>query len=47
MMAAVAGLSEGRLASVRGRLEVFVEEVFDGATQRSEQRKWVACTCAG
>jgi SRSO17 transposase len=40
MMAAVAGLSEGRLASVRGRLEVFVEEVFDGATQRSEQRKW-------
>jgi SRSO17 transposase len=40
MMASVAGLSERGLAAVRGRLEVFVEEIFDGATQRSEQRKW-------
>src|ERR671923_365627 len=40
MMASVAGLSERQLASVRGRLELFVEETFDGATQRSEQRKW-------
>jgi SRSO17 transposase len=40
MMASVAGLSERRLAAVRGRLEVFVGEIFDGATQRSEQRKW-------
>jgi SRSO17 transposase len=28
------------LASVRGRLEAFVDELFDGAAQRSEQRKW-------
>src|SRR3954454_14222558 len=40
MMAAVAGLSAKRLAQVRGRLEAFADEVFDGATQRSEQRRW-------
>jgi SRSO17 transposase len=40
MMAAVAGLSVGRLARVRGRLEAFADEVFDGAIGRSEQRKW-------
>jgi SRSO17 transposase len=40
MMAAVAGLSETRLASVRERLEAFAEVVFDGALQRSEQRRW-------
>jgi SRSO17 transposase len=40
MMAAVAGLSAKRLARVRGRLEGFVDEMFDGAVQRSEQRKW-------
>jgi SRSO17 transposase len=40
VMAAVAGLSAKRLASVRGRLEVFADEVFEGALQRSEQRKW-------
>jgi SRSO17 transposase len=40
MMAAVAGLSAERLAQVRGRLEAFADEVFDGATQRSEQRRW-------
>jgi SRSO17 transposase len=40
MMAAVAGLSARRLAKVRGRLEAFADEVFDGAVQRSEQRKW-------
>jgi SRSO17 transposase len=39
-MASVAGLSEQRLARVRGRLEAFADEVFDGAMQRSEQRKW-------
>jgi SRSO17 transposase len=40
MMAAVAGLSAKRLAQVRGRLEAFADEVFAGATQRSEQRRW-------
>jgi SRSO17 transposase len=40
MMASVAGLSERRLAVVRARLEAFTERIFDGATQRSEQRKW-------
>jgi SRSO17 transposase len=40
MMAAVAGLSAKRLAEVRGRLEAFADEVFVGATQRSEQRRW-------
>jgi SRSO17 transposase len=40
MMASVAGLSEKRLASVRERLEAFADDVFDGAVQRSEQRKW-------
>jgi SRSO17 transposase len=40
MMAAVAGLSAKRLARVRGRLEALVDDVFDGAIQRSEQRKW-------
>ena len=39
-MALVAGLSQTRLAKVRGRLEAFADEMFDGATQRSEQRKW-------
>jgi hypothetical protein len=39
-MASVAGLSERRLASVRGRLEAFADGVFDGALQRSEQRRW-------
>jgi SRSO17 transposase len=36
----VTGLSEKRLARVRGRLEVFADEMFDGAIGRSEQRKW-------
>jgi SRSO17 transposase len=40
MMAAVAGLSVKRLARVRGRLELFADEVFDGAVQRFEQRRW-------
>jgi SRSO17 transposase len=39
-MASVAGLSERRLASVRGRLEAFADDMFDGATGRSEQRRW-------
>ena len=39
-MAAVAGLSAKRLARVRGRLEAFADEVFDGAVGRSEQRRW-------
>jgi SRSO17 transposase len=40
MMAAVAGLSAKRLAKVRGRLEAFADEVFEGAIGRSEQRRW-------
>ena len=47
MMAAVAGLSAKRLASVRGRLEAFGDEVFDGATQRSEQRRWAGVYLRG
>jgi SRSO17 transposase len=47
MMAAVAGLSEKRLARVRGRLEAFVGEVFAGAVQRSEQRKWAGVYLRG
>ena len=39
-MASVAGLSEGRLAAVRGRLEAFADDMFDGAIGRSEQRRW-------
>ena len=46
-MAAVAGLSAKRLASVRGRLEAFGDEVFDGATQRSEQRRWAGVYLRG
>lgn len=40
MMAAVGGLSEKRLARVRGRLEAFADELFEGAIGRSEQRRW-------
>src|SRR5215210_3248605 len=39
-MASVVGLSERRLAKVRGRLEAFAGEMFDGALVRAEQRKW-------
>src|SRR5688500_14041593 len=39
-MASVAGLSERGLAQIRGRLEAFADELFEGAIQRSEQRKW-------
>jgi SRSO17 transposase len=39
-MASVVGLSERRLAKVRGRLGAFADEVFDGALVRAEQRKW-------
>jgi SRSO17 transposase len=39
-MASVVGLSEKRLAKVRGRLEAFAVEMFEGAMGRSEQRKW-------
>jgi SRSO17 transposase len=47
MMAAVAGLSARRLALVRGRLEAFADSVFEGAVQRSEQRKWGGCYLRG
>jgi SRSO17 transposase len=47
MMAAVAGLSEKRLAVVRGRLEGFAAEVFAGAVQRSEQRRWAVVYLRG
>jgi SRSO17 transposase len=46
-MAVVAGLSERRLARVRGRLEAFAVEMFDGAAQRSEQRKWAGVYLRG
>jgi DDE superfamily endonuclease len=47
MMAAVAGLSAKRLAGVRGGLEAFADEVFEGAVGRSEQRKWGGCYLRG
>jgi SRSO17 transposase len=47
MMASVSGLSEKRLARIGGRLEVFAAEMFDGATQRSEQRKWAGVYLRG
>jgi SRSO17 transposase len=47
MMAAVAGLSMTRLARIRARLEAFADEVFDGAMQRSEQRKWAGVYLRG
>lgn len=40
MMVAVAGLSAQRLGRVRGRLEAFAGEMFEGAMGRSEQRRW-------
>jgi SRSO17 transposase len=46
-MASVIGLSERRLAKVRGRLEAFAGEMFDGAAQRSEQRKWAGVYLRG
>jgi SRSO17 transposase len=39
-MASVVGLSEKRLAKVRGRLEAFAGEMFEGALVRAEQRRW-------
>src|SRR3954452_15096144 len=39
-MASVVGLSERRLGKVRGRLEAFAGELFEGALVRAEQRKW-------
>ena len=46
-MASVTGLSERRLARVRERLEGFAGEMFDGAAQRSEQRKWAGVYVRG
>jgi SRSO17 transposase len=46
-MAAVSGLSERRLARIRGRLEAFAVEMFDGAAQRAEQRKWAGVYLRG
>ena len=46
-MASVMGLSERRLAKVRDRLEAFAGEMFDGAAQRSEQRKWAGVYLRG
>jgi SRSO17 transposase len=46
-MASVMGLSERRLARVRGRLEAFAGEMFDGAAQRSEQRRWAGVYVRG
>lgn len=39
-MASVVGLSERWLAGVRGRLDAFAAEMFDGALVRAEQRRW-------
>lgn len=39
-MTSVAGLSEKRLAKVRGRLDAFAAEMFGGALVRAEQHKW-------
>jgi SRSO17 transposase len=46
-MASVMGLSERRLAKVRERLEAFAGEMFDGAAQRSEQRRWAGVYLRG
>src|SRR3954451_2218670 len=46
-MAVVAGVSGRRLARVRGRLEAFAGEMFDGAARRSEQRKWAGVYLRG
>jgi SRSO17 transposase len=46
-MASVTGLSERRLARVRGRLEAFAGEMFDGAAQRAEQRRWAGVYVRG
>jgi SRSO17 transposase len=46
-MASVTGLSERRLARVRGRLGAFAGEMFDGAARRSEQRKWAGVYIRG
>lgn len=46
-MASVTGLSEWRLARVRERLEAFAGEMFDGAAQRSEQRRWAGVYLRG
>ena len=39
-MASVVGLSERRLAKVRGRLDGFAADMFEGALVRAEQRRW-------
>ena len=38
-MQAVAGLSRGELAGVRGRLEEFAGEMFE-SMRRKDQRRW-------
>src|SRR3954452_19405989 len=46
-MASVTGLSDRRLAEVRGRLEAFAVEMFDGAARRLEQRRWAGVYLRG
>ena len=45
-MQAVAGLSPGELARVRGRLEEFAGEMFD-SMRRKDQRRGARCICGG
>src|SRR3954469_25040727 len=46
-MASVTGLSDRRLAEIRGRLEAFAVEMFDGAARRLEQRRWAGLYLRG
>jgi SRSO17 transposase len=46
-MASVTGLSDRRLVEIRVRLEAFAVEMFEGAAQRSEQRKWAGVYLRG
>jgi hypothetical protein len=46
-MASVTGLSDRRLAGIRGRLEAFAVGLFDGAARRSEQPGGLGYICAG
>jgi SRSO17 transposase len=46
-MASVTGLSDRRLAEIRGRLEAFAVEMFDGAARRLEQRRWAGVYLRG
>src|SRR3954454_2739432 len=46
-MASVTGLSDRRLAEIRGRVEACAVEMFDGAARRLEQRRWAGVYLRG